>query len=376
MASIITRSNPDVVIIGAGIVGLWCAKYAHNAGLNVCIYDPDMGKASASHGVIGTLMPHQPTDWTAKKALQLHGLTSLPKHIAALEADTGLSAGYRNTGRLMRIKSPEERQRHERWSAGAEDLWRDAFGKEKASPKWSIADKNPNPEWLADCVSPDGFALETLTARIDPRAMMAVLRTWLEQRGIAIEPIRVTSFAPAHKTIIAAGHTSFPLLADWIAQEPLGKGVKGQAALFKPQKPISPDMPMLFDQGLYVLAHDSGLIAVGSTSENSWEHDTETDAQLGGLIDQATLICPALEGADVVERWAGIRSKAKTREPLVGSIPDHPNMIIASGGFKITFGIAHLMAEAAIGDAIGKPSKNWPDDFKPRPIPSPIPATS
>ena len=99
----IPNSMPDIAIIGAGIVGLWCAVEAVRAGLRPLIIDSIGIAAGASGGIVGALMPHQPSVWSPKKALQLEGLLSLPHQIATLEAQTGLSAGYKRAGRLLPI---------------------------------------------------------------------------------------------------------------------------------------------------------------------------------------------------------------------------------------------------------------------------------
>jgi glycine oxidase len=38
---------------------------------------------------------------------------------------------------------------------------------------------------------------------------------------------------------------------------------------------------------------------------------------------------------------------------MVGAHPDHPALIALTGGFKITFGLAHRLAEVAIGGISG-----------------------
>jgi glycine oxidase len=47
----------------------------------------------------------------------------------------------------------------------------------------------------------------------------------------------------------------------------LGGPVKGQAALLDADAPA--DLPLVYHDGVYVIAHDDGHVAVGSTSENA-----------------------------------------------------------------------------------------------------------
>ena len=66
-----------------------------------------------------------------------------------------------------------------------------------------------------------------------------------------------------------------------------GSGVKGQSALF--DAPGLATLPQLFIETLHVIAHADGTVALGSTSENTYEDTTRTDAQLDALIDDQTL---------------------------------------------------------------------------------------
>jgi len=105
---------------------------------------------------------------------------------------------------------------------------------------------------------------------------------------------------------------------------------------------------VIFRDGLYVVAHEGGRVAIGSTSENSFADPYSTDAQLDALIDAAADLVPALRQAEVVERWAGLRPKAIDRDPMVGAHPEHPRIIALTGGFKVSFGLAHRLAAAAV----------------------------
>jgi glycine oxidase len=72
---------------------------------------------------------------------------------------------------------------------------------------------------------------------------------------------------------------------------------------------------------------------------------------------------PLLRDAPVVERWAGIRPKAIGRDPLVGPVPGHPNVISLTGGFKISFGMAHRLAACAVDLALGRTPCGLPENF-------------
>ena len=49
--------------------------------------------------------------------------------------------------------------------------------------------------------------------------------------------------------------------------------------------------------------------------------------------------------AEIIDRWAGIRPRARTRAPMLGAWPDRAGHFIANGGFKIGFGMAPKVAQ-------------------------------
>jgi glycine oxidase len=162
---------------------------------------------------------------------------------------------------------------------------------------------------------------------------------------------------------VAAGAASFPILEGLLPPlpKPLGQGVKGQAALLAAD--LDPGLPIAYLDGLYVVPHGNGHAAVGSTCENSFADPLSTDAQLDHVIDRARALVPLLRDAPVVERHAGIRPKAAGRDPLVGPVPGHPNVISLTGGFKISFGMAHRLAACAVDYALGREPEGLPDNF-------------
>lgn len=301
-------------------------------------------------------MPHHPGGWSDKKQFQLNGLLSLPDSISELEEATSAACGYGRVGRIQPIGHPEKRRQSQTWVEGANENWPDDL-------TWAIEDSHPAPNW-AECDASNGWNTDTLSARINPRAVVDALAKWVRAHPcidvVEGEPAVQLTDAP---TILSAGLGTFDLINP---SEPrkIGKGVKGQGASLKPSQPVDPNSPIIYDNGVYVIAHASGTIAVGSTSENEFDDPISTDEKLEDVIERTRAICPPLRDAGVIERWAGVRPKAGKPDPLLGPLPDRKNIIVATGGFKITFAIAHLMAEKAVALATGE-QVEIPDLFLP-----------
>ena len=356
-----------LLIIGGGIMGLWAAVKADRLGIDTVLVDGGGVASGASGGILGALMPHMPDRWSDKKQFQFDALLSLETEILMVEAETGMDAGYRRCGRLIPLPKPHLRDialGHQRdaqlhWKAGDRQF------------AWNVLDTTVEPGW-PEAEAGWSFAHDTLAARVSPRALTAALRRLVERSAHVrlIEGAEVSMIDPVAgraalsdgdslafgHCIVAAGHRSFPLLEQLGAPlaRPLGQPVKGQAARMKAE--VDPDLPLVFLDGLYVVPHGDGTVAIGSTSENSFNSATQTDSQLDELIARARLLVPRLAGAEVVERWAGLRPKAIERDPMVGAHPDYPNVIALTGGFKVSFGLAHRLADAVLEGLSGSDS--------------------
>ncbi|KPH08432.1 FAD-binding oxidoreductase [Rhizobium acidisoli] len=353
------QSSCQLLIVGGGIMGLWAAVHAERRGIGTVIADAGRLGAGASGGLLGALMPHMPDRWSEKKQFQFDALVSLEAEIATLEAATGLSAGYRRSGRLIPLPKPHLEKIARRHCEDAERHWQ--AGERRFH--WHVLDGPPVGGWIEASAGESGFVHDTLAARVAPRSLIAALVALLrrakhvrilEHATVAgLDPDRGTAAIGGeniafNRCILAAGHQSFPVLQGLTPglKQPLGQPVKGQAALLKAE--IDPGLPTIFLDGLYIVAHEGGHAAIGSTSENRFDDPASTDAQLDALIETAREIAPILGDAPVVERWAGLRPKAIDRDPMIGRHPDHPRLIALTGGFKVSFGLAHRLAEAAI----------------------------
>ncbi len=121
----------------------------------------------------------------------------------------------------------------------------------------------------------------------------------------------------------------------------MGAGVKGQAVALRFD---AEGLPQVYAGGLHVVPHADGTVAIGSTSETAWTQEGP-DAQAEALVARAVAAMPALVGAPVLERWAGVRPRAKSRAPVLGPWPGRPGHFVANGGFKVGFGLAPKVAQ-------------------------------
>ena len=341
----------SVTIIGAGIFGLSCAWEMARRGASVRVIEAIRIGAGASGGQIGALSPHSPENWNPKKAFQLDSLLAAQDFWAEVARTSGRDAGYARTGRLQPVADAQAGDRlHDRIAQAAE-RWPAAMGMAlTARPDSALIPRSDIGLWLAD----------GLSARLAPRAALAALAGAITARGGVIDVGQAARPGDLDGPVLwATGARGLMDLGHDLGR-PVGIGVKGQSATLA--LPLPPTTPQILADGLHIVPHADGTVAVGSTTETDFA-DGAPDARIDALIARARAICPALADAPVIERWAGLRPRARSRAPLLGPWPGRPGHVVANGGFKIGFGMAPAVA-AVIADLMLEGRDRIPDGFR------------
>lgn len=384
-----TTRTADVLVVGAGILGLWAARHALRAGRSVAVVDEGQAGAGASGGFLGALMPHMPDRWNVKKQFQFNCLASIEESIRELEADTGVDCGFRRCGRLVPFAHEAMRSHARARVAGARENWRGRYSMELVEPP--VADTG----WLDPQAAPFGATFDTLSARVNPRAYISALREFVAGRSRLVENVKVAELQPgegrarladgshiaAGTIVIAAGWRAYDLLQPFLGPlndgRSLGRGVRGQAVLV--EFTHEDELPIVYHDGAYVVPQADNRVAIGSSSHDEWSGPPDAfDPTDMDFYNRALQLVPALRDAPVIGRWAGVRPRntfepglraafgdelerlsatpeqgsslapppASPADPYFGPVPGHENLFALIGGFKITFGVAHSASDA------------------------------
>lgn len=334
----------DLTIRGAGILGLSIAWEAVSRGASIRVIDPYGPGAGSSGGIVGALAPHVPENWNPKKAFQLDSLLAAEGFWSRLAEVGGTDPGYARTGRLQPIADDTALALAQRRAVSARDLWGTAA-------HWEIIDTVP--DWAPHSAT-GKFIHDTLSAHLHPRRACDALVAALAQRGVTID-----ADGPDNGPVIdATGATGLTRLNQRHTRS-MGAGVKGQAALLAHD---ARGQPQLFAETVHIIPHLDGTVAVGSTSERDFT-DMRTDAQLDEVIATARAAVPVLADAPVIDRWAGIRPRARSRAPMLGPDPFRAGHFIANGGFKIGFGMAPGIA-TVMADLVLEGRDTIPQGFR------------
>lgn len=341
----------DVTVMGGGIFGLSVAYACAQRGARVQVVERHQIGAGSSGGLVGALAPHVPENWNDKKEFQLDSLLMAAGFWSGVHKISGVDPGYARSGRLQPLIDDAAAAQAARRAETARVLWR-------GQADWRIVSGADG--WRG--VSPSGlWVQDTLSARLHPRLALQSLAAAIRTLGGSVielcEPVaggkrqmppagvfgqRKSTDKPDGGAVVwACGVAGLEMLGADLGHI-IGGGVKGQAALFAC---AAADLPQLFVDGLHIVPHGDGTVAVGSTSERVWDAPDSTDAALEGVIARARGACPMLAEAPAIERWAGLRPRATSRAPLLGAWPGRAGHFIANGGFKIGFGMAPMVAE-------------------------------
>lgn len=340
----------DITIRGAGIFGLSIAWVCAQRGARVQIIDPYGPGAGASGGLVGALAPHVPENWNQKKAFQFDSLIAASNFWANVETAGGVSSGYGRTGRLQPIVDAHTLSLAKAREASAKELW-------QGLARWQVVSAEAAGGWAPH--SPTGLLIhDTLSARVHPRRACHALVAALASKNVTIAP----EGDDAGAVIWCTGVAGLEALNTQHTRM-VGNGVKGQAALLSLADPVPVDAPQLFADALHIIPHADGTVAVGSTSERDFDDPTSTDRQLDEILARAVRQVPVLREAKVIERWASLRPRARSRAPILGKWPGRAGVFIANGGFKIGFGMAPKIADI-MADLVLDNRDTIPDDFR------------
>ncbi|WP_299408297.1 FAD-binding oxidoreductase [uncultured Roseobacter sp.] len=336
----------DITIRGAGIFGLSIAWACVQRGAKVQIIDPNGAGSGSSGGVVGALAPHVPENWNPKKAFQLDSLLMAQNFWQEVEATGAVSAGYTQSGRIQPILDAAGLALAKQRTETAPVHWGN-----KAT--WSV-EKIGDDAWMP--ASPTRWVIrDTLSAHLHPRRACAALVA-----ALAAQDVPITSEGKERgKVIWACGVEGLSMLNE---ERPrlVGNGVKGQAALLQFN---APGAAQIFADTVHIIPHLDGTVAVGSTSERDFDDPRSTDEKLDDVIEKARNAVPALKNAPVVQRWAGVRPRARSRAPMLGEWPGRTGHFIANGGFKIGFGMAPKIA-TVMADLVLENRNDIPQGFE------------
>ena len=340
------HSAPDVVVVGAGIIGLAVAWQAARAGMTVTVVDPRPGRA-ASWAAAGMLAPvgEAHFDEDALTSLNLAAAQEWPDFAHTLEAASGLPVHYLASGTLMVAVDPSDQ-------AAADDLLAYRRRRGLSARPLSASDCRRHEPLLAPGIR--GGADLADDHQVDNRRVVEALLVACRAHGVDLVEDRATavtvrngravgvetgggSSRAAGAVVVAAGCWSGLLGGVPESVRPPVRPVKGLTLRLRVPEAV-PRLQrtvrgLVHGRTCYLVPRHDGTVVVGATVEEKGFDLSVQVGAVGDLLEDARRLIPSLEEYALVDTSTGLRPGSPDNAPIVGHT-DVPGMILATGAYR------------------------------------------
>jgi glycine oxidase len=325
----------DVVVVGAGVIGLACGWRCAQRGLRVLVLEraPEPGRG-ASGVAAGMLAPVTEAEFGEEALLQLNlaGAELWPAFAADLAERSGIDSGYRASGALVvavdRDDAEELRRLHSfQRSLGLDATWLSGRECRRLEPR--ISPRVP------------GGILAEHDHQVDPRAVVRALCAAFESAGGELRcgvEVRDPSELEADHVVVAAGCWSGAPV----------RPVKGQILRLRGE-PVAERL--VRTPRCYVVSRANGEVVVGATVEERGFDTSVTADGVFRLLEAAHEVLPDVAELEFVEAAARLRPGTPDNAPLIG---ERDGLIWATGHHRNGVLLAPITAEAVAAIITGE----------------------
>jgi glycine oxidase len=327
----------DVIIIGAGIIGLALAIELNKRGLRVLIVDKGEPGREASWAAGGMLadfpleMPRALSDLAAASARMY------PEFVHELEDESRLKIDLRAEGALVFIDDAIDHA----IDAALDPALRPALLPASVSPQ-SVAQLEPN---LSTSNLSTLTALHLPERSVDPRHLTAAAVAAAKHRGIdfssgdqvlsvVVDDGKAVGVRTS-KTRFAAA-TVVNCAGAWAGQiAPYNfptRPVKGQmlCVVMKQKEMVR---HVIRTPNVYLIPRTDGRLLIGATQEEVGFNKQTVPETIQKLHRSALDVVPNLAEARILEAWAGLRPGTPDALPILGAT-ETPGYFVATGHFR------------------------------------------
>lgn len=371
------RSNSfDVVVVGAGVIGLAVAWRAAQRGLSVVVLeragDIGTGTTPVAAGMIAPISEALATERPLTR-LGLASARAYPGFVAQLTEVSGAETGYLNCGTLFAARDPDEAEALLRELALRERLGLPAH-RLRASEARRL-EPALAPTLRLGLEIPDDHAIEprkltTALGRAATRSGVEVrLNAAVTRVRIAADRVTGVELADgqrvsAEQVVMAAGVWT-PKISGLPeeARVPIHP-VKGQ--ILRLHDPSGPGLltRALRVTGAYLLPRGDGRYVLGATMEERGFDTTVTAGGMFELLRNAFEVLPSVTELVIDELSAGLRPTTPDNAPAIGP-GALPGLHWATGHFRHGILLTPVTAEIVLAGLTGEDPGELAADFAP-----------
>jgi len=341
----------QIVVIGAGIIGVAIAEELSVRGADVTVLDMRAPGRGASWASAGLLAPYTEAD--RDSPLLAMGVRSLSMYDAFVErarARSGRPIEYARTGTLEVAFDATEAQHLKssfEWlsNAGIDVDWFEAAGLREIEPAVSSEAR------AALHIKPHGFAgVQSLVAALmhSARAAGAVFESPVGADAIDVSAIarpvvsaNGRSYSCDH-VVVAAGSWSSRVRVK--GQPPLAlRPVRGQLLRLNWTGATAVTHPV-WTSGCYTVPWSDGTLLVGATVEDVGFDESTTAGAVQSLTAAAIRALPEAASAALLDVRSGLRPASPDGLPFIGGHRGAPAVTYATGHYRNGILLAPLTA--------------------------------
>ena len=358
------RSTTELLVLGAGVIGLSCAWRAAQQGRRVTVLDP--APASGASWVAGGMLAPVTEAWPGEEELLelgIEGVARWPAFAAELTEAAGRPAGLRTDGTIVAATGSGDRAELDNLAAHLARLGRPVErlnGRELRRLEPGLG-----PDVRGGLSVPDDLA-------VDNRALLAALRTAGERAGVTFvataaaavldDGARVVGVRcvdrverAADVVLVAAGAHSGGLHP---ALRGLVRPVKGEilrlalrpGAFPAPRRTVR---ALVDGRPVYLVPRADGLVLGATQSEVGFD-TTVTVGGVRDLLRDGERILPGIAEYALVETAAGLRPGSPDNLPLIGALGPE-GLLVATGHHRNGMLLAPVTADALAALLRGDP---------------------
>ncbi len=317
---------PDVVIAGAGLIGLACALECHRRGLRVTVLERGRAMRQASWAAAGMLAAHDPSNPVELQPLSRLSICLYPAFLKHLREWSGMDVPI-ETEWVLEPSGEQNRQMRGN---------------------------------LPDDFRGEGFRYAREQS-LDPRKLASAVLKAVRAMPITLEeetPVNA-AVGSQHGVAVDAGAFKFTCgtfvdcTGAWSAD--FTRPAKGQMVRVRAPGSLAVERMgnvVLRADDVYLVPRLDGTVVIGATLEDAGFDTAVHDADLSDLRRRAAALLPAIKSAPMVEAWAGLRPDTPDHLPFLGATGERT--FVAAGHFRngvlLAPATAHVVAQLLLNE--------------------------